>query len=317
MVVHTLDDQANTYGKGVELAAGLFTFLNGKVNPKFPARCLLFGRISNGSREDYGVSTGDVVQLDMHTILEAIQRFQGRVSAEERLAAYKGLILYCVVHELFHLEQDLEYYNRISPDRVTAETLVEESCHCKTVEFLKLYSLTNMLKFDSGVALQYARPVLGYFLPWEEEDTDRYQQMLRSYYPICNPYNKALWYVNAYIFGKATLDRNDENSVFRFPNEGFHSIYVTVRVGNRGVAHGYLSYMGQWTSPSEMMHLVNPIIMLSSQGFNRHIHLSQLISPDKYPGLVWLEVTIPNVPEAALQIVSQLPSDQQPIPPIL
>ena len=315
-MVYTLDNQANTYGKGIELAAQLFTLLNGKVNPKFPARCLLFGPVSDESG-DYGISAGDIIQLDMHKILGAIQRFRDEVSAEERLAAYKGLILYCVVHELLHLEQDLEYYNRISPDRGTAEALVEESCHCRTVEFLKLYNLSNMLGFDVGTAFQYARPLLSYFLPWEETDTDRYEQMVRSYYPICNPCTKALWYVNAYAFGRATLDRSDEDSVFRYPNDGYHSIYVTVKIGNREVAWGYLSYMGQWVGSSEMMQLVDPIILLSVQGFNMRNHLSQFVSPEKYPGLVWVNIQVPDVPEAAIQIVSQLPSYQQPIPPIL
>lgn len=312
-------NQPNTYGGGVEFATAIFKFFNGKINPLFPARYMLFGPCSAANTKgDFGASYGDVIQVDMHRVLEFISLSGYSVES------YKGLILYTVIHELLHLEQDFSVYYQLTSTEQEAEELIERSCHCMTYAYLKSLSDENLFGFEFGPQLSYSIPHLSWFVQdvskredWEDVEL----QLLRSYYRIPNPYNKALWFLNAYVYGNPSLCRNDLNTIWSLTKE-YQTVFMTVEIGGERVRSGYVTYMGKWLSPRAIMDVLNPIIVAVQQdrvSFHPEVptvDVDALINEKEFPEVVWVQVRL-NSNMTTIEIVNQLPFDEQPIPPIL
>ena len=152
------DNHANSYGKGLELATTFFNLFNGKINPLFPARCLMFGHLPDGA---WGSTIGDIVQLDMHKIMQDVSRFGEPTKG--KILLLKGIILYSIVHELFHLEQDIAYYSDLTSNSDEMTKLIEDSCHCATTNFCVGLEKYNLLPMDLVSRFEYYRPVLETF----------------------------------------------------------------------------------------------------------------------------------------------------------
>lgn len=309
--------EEDSYAKGCEFAAHIFTTFNGRINPSFPARYLLFGTISSNPY-DFAVTAGDIVQIDIHKILRRIHEiFDGKVERMGKIECFRGLIIYSIVHELLHLQQDLEYYYRIIPNNEEAEEVIEMSCHCMTEATLKSLTASNLIYFSLDDSFSCFIPSLGMFLGWQrEEDAGRFEELVRSYYPLQCYQRKDLWYANAYLFGCTPRkpDRSDD-TIFNLAQEN-HSIFIDIGIGKWYQNCNYLSYMNRWMTPRTVMGLVNPLILLSMQGFSRKTSISEYRSDD-FPGMAIFKVEVDDPSGQALQIVSQLPTDEQPVPPIL
>ncbi len=311
--MYQLDNQTDSYGKGAELAAAFFHHFNGKINPTFPARCLMFGRAPEEERA-WACTIGDIIQIDLHKIMRTIEQLN--YSAEEKVEAYKGMILYCIAHELFHLEQDIALYFDLTTDDNEAISLVEESCHCATAAFLMAFKKFNLFQADFlPHYFSYARPSLKTFIGWDEMDGARFRQNLRSYYPLTNPYHKALWYMNGYIMGNFSNEAGPD-TVDYYLRGGVHTLMASVYVGDKLYRSDYLAYIGKWSSPRAIMDMINPLILVRSQGFDGKIAVEERYA-DSFPGMCWLNIWPIISDPFYWQIVEQLPSDQQPIPPIL
>lgn len=308
--MYQADNQTNSYGKGRELATTFFNIFNGKINPLFPARCLMFGHLPDGA---WGGTIGDIVQLDMHKIIQDVSRFGE--PAEGKILLLKGIILYSIAHELFHLEQDIARYTDFTNDDAELRTLVEDSCHCATTNFCVGLEKYNLLPIDLVSRFEYYRPMLDTFTNWPEMDTDRYVQNLESYYTISDPYHKALWFANGYTMGNFTLNIEPNTLYYEFLREN-HSLMASIYVGERLYRSGYLAYLSQWSSPRAIMDLLNPLILLHAQGFVGPVYASAAFN-ENFPGTAWLMVKADVSEPFYWQIVEQLPSDEQPIPPIL
>ena len=308
--LHYVDNQANSYGKGVELATTFFNLFNGKINPLFPARCLMFGCLPNGA---WGGTIGDIIQLDMHKIMKDVSQF-GK-STEEKLCMIKGLVLYSIAHELFHLEQDMSKYFSFSNDETEVRKLIEDSCHCATTNFLIGLKQFNLLPMDLVPEFHYYRPMLKTFTGWSEEDDDRFSMNLESYYRIENPYQKAIWFANGYLMGIFSIVSEPGTLHYEFLREN-HSLMTSIYIGEKLYRSGYIAYMHRWSSPRAIMDLINPLILLSTQGFCGPVHIAEA-SIDSFPGVAWLNVKAEVSDPFYWKIVEQLPSDEQPIPPIL
>lgn len=308
--MYHVNNQANSYGKGVELAITFFDLFNGKINPLFPARCLMFGHLPDSA---WGVTIGDIVQLDMHKIMQGVSRFEG--SSEEKVLLLKGLILYTITHELFHLEQDMDKYFRLSNDETEVRKLIEDSCHCATTSFLVGLKKFHLLPMDIIPEFDYYRPMLQTFTGWSEMDVDRYAMNLKSYYRITNPYHKVMWLANGYIMGNFSIGLEPDTIAYEFLTRS-HSLMASIYIGKKLYRSGYIAYMHKLTSPRSIMDLINPLILLNSQGFCGSTHVSS-VTNDHFPGTEWITVEAEVSEPFYWQIVEQLPSDEQPIPPII
>ena len=313
--MYRLDNHTNSYGKGADLAISFFAHFNGKINPLFPARCLIFGRTPEEEKA-WACTIGDIIQIDIHKIMRTVEQLD--YSAADKVEAYKGLILYCVAHELFHLEQDVALYFDLTTDKNEAIQLVEDSCHCATTNFLVGFGKFNMIQADFlPYNFSYIRPLLETFTGWGEIDSARFDQNLRSYYTLTNPYHKALWYMNGYIMGNFS-NKDEPNTVYdHYLRDGTHTLMASVYVYDKLYRSDYLAYLGQWSSPRAIMDMINPLILVRSQGFNGEIAVESRGSVDTFPGTTWLNIWPIIFDPFYWQIVEQLPSDQQPIPPIL
>lgn len=311
--MYHVDNQANSYGKGVELATTFFNLFNGKINPLFPARCLMFGRLPDGA---WGGTIGDIIQLDIHKIMKDVSQFSrfGK-STEDKLSMIKGLVLYTITHELFHLEQDMSKYFSLSNDETEVRKLIEDSCHCATTNFLVVLKKDNILPINLDSTFTYLRPMLKTFTGWSEEDADRFSMNLGSYYRIENPYHKAIWFANGYIMGNFSIVSEPGTLDYEFLRKN-HSLMVSIFIGEKMYRYGYIAYMHRWTSPRAIMDLINPLILLTTQGFCGPVHIAER-SSDRFPGVSWLTVKADVSDPFYWKIVEQLPSDEQPIPPII
>lgn len=308
--MYQVDTQTNSYASGITLATTFFNLFNGKINPLFPARCLMFGHIPDGA---WGITIGDIIQLDMHKIIQDVAT--SNESSDDKILLFNGIILYSLAHELFHLEQNMSIYFKLSQDEDEIRTLIEDSCHCATTNFCNGLKEYNLLPLDFSTKFDYYRPKLDTFTGWDEMDVNRYLQNLNSYYMISDPYQKALWFANGYIMGHFSLDSEPNTLEYDFLRQN-HSLIALVYIGEKLYRSGYIAYLNQWSSPRAIMDLINPLILLHMQGFTGPMVLSAAYN-ENFPGTVRLTIKADVSEPYYWQIVDQLPSDEQPIPPIL
>lgn len=121
-----------SYSQGVEYIRLLFHSLNGKVNPIFPAKYLIFDL--NVEPDVLGKSVGDIVIIYMHNILKLINsdlKYKYNMTNKK----IKCLLAYILLHELFHLDQDFNKYISQYP-KDNLKIAIENSCNNITIEFL-------------------------------------------------------------------------------------------------------------------------------------------------------------------------------------
>lgn len=285
-----------TYGQGVRFANAIFNLFNGKVNPTFPARLMLFSPV--WEEHILGYSYGDVISIDIHEIMK---------SCCMTPIVLKGQILDTVIHELFHVGQDWPLYFSLSSSIEEVHTLIEASCRAATSNWiwqLKASGIRDSLgrHIDLGIAPQ---PQIDGM-----HDLEMFQQALYSYYPVKNPLDKAVYYFNIMLMDLKERSDNLYN-YSSYPN-----VAVEVWINERLVSQGLVRHNGIWLATA-MMDTIRPVI--------EHLIMSRRTSM-----LYWRQTDINTDSSETVRIVSafetedptsyivyQLPSDEQPIPPIV
>ena len=315
-----LNYSVNSYGTGIQYATTIFNILNGRINPVFPARYLLVDN-STKVEGELGDNIGDVVQINIHNILKsAIGDNKGSPSDIISLG-YKGLIAYVIIHELFHLEQDLEVYPQLTNgDEEIADRLIEDSCHCAALYYMNLMKSRGLIEFEFGHEFDNMTiPEPEHFIQWtrdEPPDLGRLQVTFDSFYTLKNPYKKIFWLIQQYIFDYPTqtpqLSCWDYSPILNYMKDGFHSILITIKLNDQVYKSDYVVYMDTIQPPSTIMGVIDILILLQKQGITP-VLFQEGISKD-YPGLLNLMICYETDYPILMQIVNQLPNGEQPIP---
>lgn len=316
----SINNNVFTYGQGVEYAYTMFKLLNGRINPILPARYLLIGRCEYFQEGIIGDVIGDVVQLDIDGIMrKCILNTNNTITRKEKSDRFKGTILYCLIHELLHIEQNMATYYSFGLDDDTTEILIEESCHCNTAYTCNQLIESDILMAEVIPPVSLDIPALDNFIPWIEEDdsSDRLVQAYQSYYRITNPYEKVLWLMNLLLFSHEEGFHPSISTPFKlheYMNQGYSSVLLNIFVNQKICRTGYLIYLNYLQPPFEIMKLLDLMILMQKQG-NDRITYKNLINKN-FPNLMIIEVEYRG-DDSLLEIVKQIPSNEFPVPPIM
>ena len=182
-----------SYGYLVNFAQYAFTFFNGKVNNIFPARMLLIDNSINKSQ--FGQTNGSIVVLYPNNIINYFNK-NPKECTERKV---KGLVMYTIIHELSHLDQDYNiYYNLGTTDIKIIDQIIEKSNDAMTYtvldSILSNEALVNEYRFDFEIMNFYR---------YNEEEFKMYYN---SYYKLNNPLDKALFYLKTFLTPDYTKD---------------------------------------------------------------------------------------------------------------
>ena len=313
----SINNDVFTYGQGVEFASIMFKFLNGRINPNLPARYLLIGKIGNSDPLDTGVvgdNIGDIVQLDIDGIMRTSMMNTSEMTRKEKSDRFKGLILYCLIHEILHIEQNMATYYKFGFDEETTTTLIEESCHCATSYIFNQLVQSNILQIEFDPPITFEIPSLTNFILWsnEKDSYDRILQAYHSYYRIGNPYEKVMWLLNSFLSPDPILD--DASILYDYVEKGYSSILLNVVINEKICQTGYLLYLNYLQPPLEIMKTIDFMVFMQKQGM-KDIYIKHLTNPN-FPELIVINVEYQG-DNRFLEIVKQIPSNEFPIPPIM
>lgn len=314
-------ENITTFGQAEVFAMDVFQWLNGKINPHFPAKQIIFSYSS--APQAMGSSYADIVQINMHNILTDTVSF---FDVEARSKLLKGHIIYVITHELLHLEQDFaEYYKKYGKDRDMMDYVIERDCHTMTSYVMNKWLVDGhdslYLEFDLG---DIAYPDLGNFIKFngknirevmldglssfEENRVPSYTKKIE--YLISNILSLDKCVTGDYIYNMRDYISDPVNGI---PT---HTIIMYV-YWNRVqlLKQCYVIFNGIMCNPIEIMDCVRPVFI----GINNPDYKSCKVSTRigalaDFPGTISISISLdcPNT-EYIKDIVYRLPNGVKPI----
>lgn len=286
-----------TYGQGVRFANAIFNLFNGKVNPTFPAKLMLFSPVLE--ENILGYSFGDVISIDIHEVMK---------DCCPAPAVLKGKILDTVIHELFHIGQDVPFYYSLSSSTEEVHTLIEASCRAATSNWiwqLKASGIRDSFgrHIDLGIAPQ---PQIDGMYDLEE----MFQQALYSYYPVKDSLDKAVYYFNLMIM----RSKDPSDNLYNYTS--YPNVAVEVWINKRLVSQGLVRHNGIWL-PTAMMDTIRPAVVYLIMSRRTSTLFCQQIDINTDASETVHIVSTFETEDPLFYIAYQLPSDEKPIPPIV
>lgn len=225
------------YSTAMRFASQMFKYLNGKVNYVVPASCLLFGNNSMGDG-CFGDMSLDIVEINIPGIFKVYGYDTDTI---------KGFIIYSIIHELLHLDQDIRAYERICNDNIETMTrLIEQSCHAMTLKIFEdsFFSLSH--DWDQN---DFILPTTEVFMNIPRTDHTQYDSWLNSYYRVPSYEEKAIHTLCSYLeidFEQSVLGGNCSNSI------------LEVNMNGNTIGYQYIYYLNHWM-PVNIFNLLRPI----------------------------------------------------------
>lgn len=233
------------YGEAMQFALEVFKFLNGKINYVTPANCLIFG---NPNMEGaYGDTILDIVEINIHNICSDMT-INNITPYDQHI---KGFIVYTIIHELLHLDQNMWLYEQLTNnDLKKADELIETSAHAMT------HKLYNMI-IDGQLLPELdikdiAIPSLLTFTNIKDEDTDQKNMWINSYYRVSHPNENALYYLNYLTF---------VDFLYSVQKENFTNIILKIIFNDILIGSDYIYYLNNWMY-QQIFNLLRPIAFL-------------------------------------------------------
>lgn len=274
-----------TYSGAVELSYDVFNFLNGKINYMIPANCLLLGH-KQMDEKYYGDMTLDIVEIQLPYIIEqSIRKSSNKVEAEQRII---GLIFYTIIHELLHIDQNLELYEQLTGNNLKeANKLIEKSAHAMTYKILD--QLTDLNILDDFKIDELALPPLCDFS--SDITDDNLDIWCNSYYRVEHPLQSALYNLETFLGIDFRTTVKEQNA---------NMVYLTLANNENFIKSSYIYYLKQW-SYKNIFDLLRPFCILNKSHLNVTPIDINIIDSKGYPGengnflTLTLALHIPNI----------------------
>lgn len=155
-------------------ATNIYNGVNGKINPLIPAMSMQF--VTTKNKNDLGQSIGNIVLINLPNIINFCE-----VKNLTSLDSIKGLVMNAVIHELSHLQQDIDYKRYTNEEDY--KSIIEFSNDAYTLSYISLYYDTLASYFGSF------NMDCVFELPYKNDNVDKYYKL---YTPIKNKQDKIL-----------------------------------------------------------------------------------------------------------------------------
>ena len=231
-------------GCATAYATDIFNNLNGKINYMIPANKIIFG---NSSMDDFciGDTVLDIVEINIPHIYKLCNEEDGFINP----AKVRGYILYSIVHELLHIDQDhLKYRDLLKQNNIydinTEDQIIETSCHAMTFHIIK-----NLMEgpFWEDQPNQEKIMISTSFIPYTQDE--QLQCWINSYYRVTNPADNGIYGLND-ICGIDFRDYIVNQCSFALLYIYWNNVYM---------GGGYIYYLNTWLSPQYIFDILRPI----------------------------------------------------------
>ena len=236
-----------SYGEICLAAEYAYNKFNGWINPSFKASRLIF---DDNKSTFLGMTTGNIIVFFPRNVL---QFYYETLNIDFTKQQIKSFVIFLIVHELSHLEQDLAWYETKYKDRKTAEDIVEASNNANTYNYL--LAAKNNGFIDSDIQLMWPG-----FWYTKLKDNKTYKSYLDQYYRVSSPIDKALYSISILCMGYTKF----MDLVNQFLN-----VEIEYDILDNLVFKEIIKVNNMYIHPSIIMDkVVNRIMMSIYSGFN-------------------------------------------------
>lgn len=252
-----------SYSQGIEYARFVFHNLNGKINPIFPAKYLIFDL--NDEKDVLGKSVGDIVIVYMHNILKLID-FTLKNQYELNEKKIHTLIAFVVIHELFHLHQDFnQYISQYSKENLNIA--IEDSCNIKTIEFLESINNHEYYKtyFDLNMEL----------FPYIYDIYNKVKNIKIinnnfKFYELQNASDRICYILNNLLFN------NEDNLILWIKNKKWKFVYLEYKYDGI-IQNGDLIYLeNHFVNHNIILRMLDKLLLLISTNPPQKLKISEM-----------------------------------------
>ena len=320
--------EIHTYADVVRFSQEMFMYFNGRVNPHFPARDIMMGHTKKHTVQ--GRNVGDVVVVYPHNILRFADSVRDTVNNEPYKVSciLKGIVLYTIIHELLHMEQDFKaYHDKYGIDDIYH---IEEACHIMTCKYMDyLYSSQCYAMDIDPEIFECFSPAITSFLHMSKRKANKLLKQADSiFYAISDPIQKALYFWDTMLGG--TFEMYSDNSSItglKNPETGdkaetiLMNLYIDRKIQ---VNDMYIKYAGKWMPLDVMMSIPRSLIIIEGiKGDDKiadedFVKISSRISyPPASPSTICFDVSVESRDDQSLfDIVYRIPKDLNRLPAV-
>lgn len=291
-------EEIHAYGDAVRFAYSVFNFFNGKVNPHFPAHAMILSdsipRITL-----LGQAIGDVVILYSHHIMYYTKIYM----KENKPDKLKGTLVSTIIHELLHMEQDLQWYYNKYKGYENADKRIEDSCHAMTTKYISEWCGYDIWHLD------YVNIITGEFpnIDYDEYDKNKMDMLLSNvdkiFKRVLDPTAKALWILDNCIF-KDNKSVTNMNEWLDDGHDTLRAIYAKIIINGVSIKENYILYNSVWGTKDVIMDIARTLFLIgiSNPGMTQETKIGKYGS-----GSYALDIYItPNNPNSYINIVDRV-----------
>lgn len=251
-----------SYSHGIEYAKFLFNNLNGKINPIFPAKYLIFDL--NDEQDILGKSVGDVVIIYMHNILKLIDTtLKNQYELNDK--KIHSLIAYILIHELFHLNQDFNKYISQYP-KENVNTAIENSCNIMTINFLQKIINNSYYKNYFHLDIELFPYILDIY-----NNVQNIQYNYPKYYELQYASDKISYIINNILFN------NEDNLLLWIKKRKWRFVYLEYQYDSI-VQNGDLIYLeNHYVNHNIILRMLDKLLLLLSTNPPQKLKISEMI----------------------------------------
>ena len=315
-------EEIHTYADAVRFAENMFYYFNGKVNPNFPAKGITFG-INYTSDSVLGKNVVDMVVIYPHNIMKHVASVNNpNIDSEAKVSQLlKGTILYVVIHELLHMEQDFDAYYKRYKNPIPR---IEMACHVMTIKYIDYLYDSQCYHLD--IPIEYFEaftPSLDNFFPYGKKRLDQNMERGESLFFSANPVEKAIYFWDLLLDGhfdtfSPTGSIKDLVNVDE-DNEPIGTIVARFFIDREEIVKDmYIKYAGKWLSPDIILNIPRTIVLLEEPNPNNDepgVYISSRLGcSENSPSTMSIDVSMATRPDRSLfDVVYKLDKREHPI----
>lgn len=267
-----------SYSHGIEYARFLFNDLNGKINPIFPAKYLIFDL--NDEPDVLGKSVGDVVIIYMHNILKLIDNTLKK-QYDLNIQKIHSLIAYILIHELFHLNQDFNKYISQYP-KENLNTAIENSCNIMTINFLQKIINNTYYKSYFNLDIELFPYILDIY-----NKVQNIQYNYSKYYELEHASDRISYIINNLLFN------NEDNLLLWIRKKGWKFVYLEYRYDDI-IQNGDLIYLeNHYVNHNIILRMLDKLLLLLSTNPPQKLKISEMVFNED-PSIIKIAINVLN-----------------------
>ena len=256
-----------TYGETCQIAHNAFNKFNGWINPSCKAYRIIFD-VNNDNL--LAMALGNIIVFFPHN---ALKFYYEELNVDLDKKQMKAVIIFLVVHELGHLEQDLGLYEDMYRHEEELIDIVEGSNNANTYNYLVAAQRYGILDKD----LDLFWPGFWYTGMDTEE---KYKDYLSKYYRVPSMITKAIYCLSLLCYGTSS----DIKQIVK----SYNTVEVEYREQDNIIVKEMIKINNMYVHPDKIMvDLVDFIFLRIYQGFQSGFNNQvAIVTKDDYVRIV-------------------------------